>query len=397
MVRCLLALVLLIPLCAGAEWRQWRGAERNGISSETGLADSWPEGGPKKLWTAAGLGEGFSSFAASGGRLFTQGERAGMQYVTALDEATGRKLWETPNGRGYSDRRGGGPRGTPTVDGDRVYALSAGGNLICLEAASGKKIWESNLLDRFKASNIRWGISESPLIDGGKVIVNPGGRGASVVALDKNDGKLIWKSQNDKAGYSSAIAVEVEGVRQYILFTGASAVGLLAKNGELLWRYDGAANGTANIATPIFHDNHVFLSSAYGTGCALLKLTAGGAEEVYFNRGMRNHYSSSVLLDGVLYGYSGNALTAMDFKTGEVIWRDRSVGKGQVISADGKLYLYGEAGILGMARAAPDGYHELARHEIGSGGYPTWALPVISGGRLIVRDQETARAFDIRE
>ena len=397
MVRCLLALVLLIPLCAGAEWRQWRGAERNGISSETGLADSWPEGGPKKLWTAAGLGEGFSSFAASGGRLFTQGERAGMQYVTALDESTGRKLWETPNGRGYSDRRGGGPRGTPTVDGDRVYALSAGGNLICLEAASGKKIWESNLLDRFKASNIRWGISESPLIDGGKVIVNPGGRGASVVALDKNDGKLIWKSQSDKAGYSSAIAVEVEGVRQYILFTDASAVGLLAKNGELLWRYDGAANGTANIATPIFHDNHVFLSSAYGTGCALLKLTAGGAEEVYFNRGMRNHYSSSVLLDGVLYGYSGNALTAMDFKTGEVIWRDRSVGKGQVISADGKLYLYGEAGILGMARAAPDGYHELARHEIGSGGYPTWALQVISGGRLIVRDQETARAFDIRE
>ncbi len=397
MVRCLLALVLLIPLCAGAEWRQWRGAERNGISSETGLADSWPEDGPKKLWTAAGLGRGFSSFAASGGRLFTQGERAGLQYVTALDEATGRKLWETPNGRGYSDRRGGGPRGTPTVDGDRVYALSAGGNLICLEAASGKKIWESNLLDRFKASNIRWGISESPLIDGGKVIVNPGGRGASVVALDKNDGKLIWKSQSDKAGYSSAIAVEVEGVRQYILFTGASAVGLLAKNGELLWRYGGAANGTANIATPIFHDNHVFLSSAYGTGCALLKLTAGGAEEVYFNRGMRNHYSSSVLLDGVLYGYSGNALTAMDFKTGEVIWRDRSVGKGQVIFADGKLYLYGEAGVLGMARAAPDGYHELARHEIGRGGYPTWALPVISGGRLIVRDQETARAFDIRE
>ena len=397
MVRCLLALVLLIPLCAGAEWRQWRGAERNGISSETGLADSWPEDGPKKLWTAAGLGRGFSSFAASGGRLFTQGERAGLQYVTALDEATGRKLWETPNGRGYSDRRGGGPRGTPTVDGDRVYALSAGGNLICLEAASGEKIWESNLLDRFKASNIRWGISESPLIDGGKVIVNPGGRGASVVALDKNDGKLIWKSQSDKAGYSSAIAVEVEGVRQYILFTGASAVGLLAKNGELLWRYDGAANGTANIATPIFHDNHVFLSSAYGTGCALLKLTAGGAEEVYFNRGMRNHYSSSVLLDGVLYGYSGNALTAMDFKTGEVVWRDRSVGKGQVIFADGKLYLYGEAGVLGMARAAPDGYHELARHEIGRGSYPTWALPVISGGRLIVRDQETARAFDIRE
>ena len=397
-MRCfLLLLAVLVALPSAAEWRQWRGAERNGISSETGLADSWPEGGPKKLWTASGLGAGFSSFAVSGGRLFTQGERAGRQYVIAVDEATGGKLWETPNGSGYSDRRGGGPRGTPTVDEDRVYALGAEGDLICLEAATGKKIWASNLLDRFKASNIRWGISESPLIDGGKVIVNPGGRNASVVALDKNDGKLIWKSQSDKAGYSSAVAVEAAGARQYILFTGKGAVGLLAKNGELLWRYNGAANGTANIATPIFHDNHVFLSSDYGTGCALLKLTADGAEEVYFNRDMRNHYNSSVLFDGVLYGYSSRILTAMDFKTGEVLWRDRSVGKGQVILADGKLYLYSEDGVLGMVRAAPEGYRELARHEIGRGDFRTWALPVVSGGKLIVRDQDTAWAFDIRE
>ncbi len=397
MLRCLLALFLLVPLTLAAQWRQWRGPDRTGISSETGLADSWPEGGPRQLWTAAGLGEGFASFAVSGGRLFTQGQRAGRQYVIAVDEATGKKLWEVPNGRGYSERRGGGPRGTPTVDGDRVYALSAGGNLICIEAASGKKVWESNLLDRFRASNIRWGISESPLIDDGKVIVNPGGRGASVAALDKNDGKLIWKSQSDEAGYSSAIAVEVDGVRQYILFTGEGAVGLLAENGELLWRYNGAANGTANVATPIFHDNHVFVSSDYGTGCALLKLSADGAEEVYFNRDMRNHYSSSVLLDGVLYGYSGRILTAMNFKTGEVLWKDRSVGKGQVIFADGKLYLYSEDGVLGMARAAPEGYRELARHEIGRGDFRTWALPVVSGGKLIVRDQDTARAFDIRE
>lgn len=397
-MRCFLLLIaVLVAFPSAAEWRQWRGAERNGISSETGLADSWPEGGPEKLWTVSGLGAGFSSFAVSGGRLFTQGERAGRQYVIAVDEATGGKLWETPNGSGYSSNRGVGPRGTPTVDGDRVYALGAEGDLICLEAATGKKIWTSNLLDRFKASNIRWGISESPLIDDGKVIVNPGGRNASVVALDKNDGKLIWKSQSDEAGYSSAVAVEAAGARQYILFTGEGAVGLLAKNGELLWRYNGATNGTANIATPIFHDNHVFLSSDYGAGCALLKLTADGAEEVYFNRDMRNHYSSSVLFDGVLYGYSSSILTAMDFKTGEVLWRDRSVGKGQVILADGKLYLYSEDGVLGMVRAAPEGYRELARHEIGRGGPPPRTLPVVSGGKLIVRDQDTARAFDIRE
>ncbi len=361
------------------------------------MADSWPAGGPKKLWTAEGLGEGFASFAVADGRLFTQGQRAGKQYVIAVDEATGKKLWEVPNGSGYSDRRGGGPRGAPTVDGDRIYALGATGNLICIEAATGKKVWESNLLDRFKASNIRWGISESPLIDGGKIIVSPGGQGASVVALDKNDGKLIWKSQSDEAGYSSAIAAEVDGVRQYILLTGVGGIGLLAKNGELLWRYNGVANGTANIATPIFHDNQVFLSSDYGTGCVLLKLTADGAEEVYFNRDMRNHYSSSVLFDGVLYGYSSRILTAMDFITGDVLWKDRSVGKGQVILADGKLYLYSEDGVLGMARAAPEGYRELARHEIGSGEFRTWALPVISGGKLIVRDQDAAWAFDIRK
>lgn len=395
MIFRLFVFVLLLSFSLSAEWRQWRGPERTGISNETGLANSWPADGPQEIWTAGGLGEGFASFAVSGGRLFTQGQRSGKQYVIAIDEATGKKLWEVPNGRGYGDRRGGGPRGTPTVDGDRLYALSAGGNLICIETANGKKIWESNLLDRFNASNIRWGISESPLIDGDKIIVNPGGQGASVVALNKTDGKLIWKSQSDKAGYSSAVVHEVDGVRQYILLTGTGGIGLLAKNGELLWRYNAVANGTANIATPIFHDNHVFLSSDYGTGCVLLKLTANGAEEIYFNRDMRNHYNSSVLLDGTLYGYSSRILTAMNFKTGEVFWKDRSVGKGQVIFADGKLYLYSENGILGMVQATPEGYRELARHEIGRGEYNTWALPVIADGKLIVRDQDVARAFDI--
>ncbi len=393
----LVVVIFVCSLSAAAQWSQWRGSERTGISNETGLAGSWPASGPKKVWTSEGLGAGFASFSVSDGRLYTQGQRSGSQYVIAIDAASGKKLWEVPTGRGFSERRGGGPRGTPTVDGDRIYALSAAGNLICLEAATGKKIWESNLLDRFSVSNIRWGISESPLIDGDVIVVNPGGRGASVVALNKADGKLIWKSQSDEAGYSSAIVTEVDGVRQYILLTGEGGIGLLAKNGELLWRYNGVANGTANVATPIFHDNHVFLSSDYGTGCVLLKLTASGAEEVYFNRDMRNHYGSSVLVDGVLYGSSSRILTAMDFKTGAVLWRDRSVGKSQVIYADGKLYLYSEDGILGMARATPDGYEELARHEIGQREFRTWALPVIIDGKLIIRDQDTAWAFDIRE
>ncbi len=394
-----LPLSFVLLSTAAAEWNQWRGPNRDGKSLESGLLQEWPADGPEKIWEVDSLGAGYSSLAAGDGMLITQGAKDGKQFLIALDAETGETLWKRFHGKMYSNRRGDGPRGTPTVEGDRVYALGGDGNLICADSASGARIWEKNLLGAYRARNIRWGISESPLVDGNRVIVNAGGRGASIVALDKTTGGELWKTQSDVAGYSSAIAVDLDGVRQYIVLTGEGAIGVLAKNGELLWRYSPVSNSTANIATPVVHENFVFLSTDYGTGCALLRLeNTGGsvqASEVYFNRDMKNHYSSSVLLDGYLYGFSSRILTAMHFATGEVAWRDRSVGKGQIIHADGRLYILGDDGIVGLVDPHPSEYREVSRFEIGSGDYPTWTLPVIADGRLYLRDQDRLHAFDV--
>ena len=386
---------------AFAEWNQWRGPERDGKSPATGLLERWPEGGPPLAWEAEGLGEGYASFSFVNGRLYTQGQRGGRQFLIALDAGTGRKLWETPNGDSYDDRRGSGPRGAPTIDGETVYALAANGSLLAAEAASGREIWRVPLLQRFGGSNIRWGISESPLIDGDKIIVSPGGRGAGVVALDKSDGGLIWKSQSDEPGYSSPVVAEIGGLRTYVLLTGEAAIGLRADNGELLWRYPQVANSTANIATPIVREPHVFVSSDYGVGCALLRLERSGgdvsADEVYFHRDMRNHYSSSVLLDDHLYGFSSSILTCMRFETGEVAWRDRSVGKGQIIYADGRLYLLSEDGVVGLVEPSPAAYREVSRFELKQrSNYPSWTLPVIADGKLVLRDQERVWAYNVK-
>lgn len=397
MVTC----IWLAGTTAAADWPQWRGPQRDGISPETGLLKSWPAGGPKRLWHVRGLGEGYSSFSVAQGRLFTQGQRGSQQFVLAYDASTGQKLWEAPTGKPFRERRGHGPRGTPTVDGDRVYSLAADGTLACLDARTGKPHWAFNVVERYGGQVINWGMSESPLVDGARLIVTPGGPGASIVALDKLSGKLLWKSQSDEAGYSSPIAFDLAGKRLLAVLTGEAALGLAAQNGELLWRYDKVSNRTANIATPIFHNGQVFYSTDYGTGCALLKLDGGGgavrADEVYFNRNMRNHYSSSVLIGEHLYGFSGTVLTAMHFQTGEVAWRDRSVGKGSVIAAEGLLYCLGEDGVVGLVEAHPAAYRERSRFEIGRGEFPTWTPPVIANGRLYLRDQDNLYCYDIRD
>jgi len=392
LVTCLLAL----PAWS-ADWPQWRGENRDGKSAETGLLKQWPEGGPPLAWKVGGLGEGYASFAVVEGRLYTQGQRSGQQYVLALDAKTGEKFWEVENGASFSNDKGNGPRGTPTVDGDRLYSLGSNGYLIALETASGKTLWQIDLLDRFGGSNPRWGISESPLVDGERLIVTPGGDGASIVALNKITGEVIWGSGSDGAGYSSAVIAEVDGVRQYITLTATAGVGVRADDGELLWRYPQVANRTANVATPLVHDNHVFLSSDYGTGCALLRLSSSsGAEEVYFNKDMRNHYNTSMLLEDHLYGFSSSIFTAMRFETGEVAWSDRATGKGQVIYADGLLYLLGENGTVALVEPSPEEYREISRFEISYGDLPTWTVPVIADGKLYLRDQDTLFSYDIR-
>ena len=393
--------VILFTLIAsvtirGADWPQWRGPNRDGVSSETSLLTEWPAGGPRLLWKIAGLGEGYSSLAVAGGRIYTQGQRGTQEIVMAFDAKTGARLWETPTGRSFRESRGNGPRGTPTIDGDRAYAMAADGLLACLETATGKVIWSQNVVQTYGGSVIPWGMSESPLVDGDRVIVMPGGHGASLVSLSKLDGTLRWKTGNDQAGYSSAVVAEVGGVREVVALTGEAAIGVRADTGQILWRYPKVSNNTANIATPVYQNGYVFFSTAYDTGGALLKLGPGGMTEVYFTRNMKNHYSTSVLVGDVLYGFNDSVLTAMRFGTGDVLWKHRSVGKGSLIYADKHLYVLSEDGILALVEARSDQYREVSRFEIPAGRFPTWSPPVIANGRLYVREQDSLRSFDIQ-
>lgn len=392
----LLLSVELVAQTAG-DWPQWRGANRDGISKETGLLKQWPEGGPALAWKTTGAGGGYSSFAISNGRLYTMGLRGDKEFIVAFDVATGKQVWATPHGGAFRNDRGDGPRGTPTVDGQSLYALGGNGDLSALDVRTGKVMWTMNVLQKFGGSNIVWGISESPLVVGDKILVNAGGPGASIVALNKKDGSLIWKSQSDRAGYSSAIPVQVGKTTQVIFFTHTRALALDLNDGKLLWDYPRAANNVANAATPIVRGNRVFISSDYGNGGGLVEIKADGtAQEVYFTKDMRNHHSSSILIGDHLYGFSGGILTAMKFDTGDVAWKDRSVGKGSIVYADGNLYALSENGVVGLVEAAPDAYREKGRFRIAQDSLPTWTHPVVAGGRLYLRDQDTIYAYDVR-
>ena len=396
------AIATLSAQSPSTDWPQWRGAERSGISRDTGLLREWPRSGPSLAWSASQLGNGFGSVAVAGNRVFVQGMKNRQSVLTSLDRASGKAMWSVALGAAQDNDRGSGPRGTPTVDSDRVYVLSENGDLVCLQVADGKVVWRRNILKEFSGRNINWLISESPLVDGNRVIVTPGGRNAGMVALDKMSGATVWVSKelSDEAGYASSVIADVQGVRTIMTFTGNSGVGVRASDGKLMWRHGNAANNTANITTPIYANGKVFFTSAYGTGAALLALRATGqdvqAQEVYFTRNMQNHHGGVVLVDGFLYGFNNSILTCMEFETGRVLWRDRSVGKGSVAYADGHLYVLSEDNVVGLVEASPKGYREKGRFTIADQGWPSWAHPVVAGGRLFVRNQNVLATYDVR-
>jgi outer membrane protein assembly factor BamB len=390
------------PASTGSDWPQWRGPDRTGLSKESALLRQWPSSGPAMLWTATNLGNGYGSLAVSGDRIFVQGTRGGRSIVVTLNRADGKELWSKALGSEGDNDRGPGPRGTPTVDGDRIYVLTENGDLACLLARDGTSVWQRNILKDFNGRNIPWLISESPLVDGNRLIVTPGGRNAGMVALDKMTGKTIWTATelSDQAGYASPVVADVQGVRTIMTLNAEAGVGVRASDGKLMWRYRPVANGTANITTPVFSDNKVFYTSAYGTGGALLGLRAEGgevrAQEIYFTRDMENHHGQVVLVNGYLYGYNNSILTCLEFATGKRIWRDRSVGKGSVTYADGHLYILSEDNVVGLVEATPAGYREKGRFQIRDQRWPSWANPVVSGGRLYIRNQGTLASYDVR-
>jgi outer membrane protein assembly factor BamB len=384
------------------DWTQWRGADRSGRSEDMGLLRKWPQAGPPVVWTAGNLGAGYGSVSMSRDRVLVQGLQKGQSIVSALGRADGKLLWTRPLGPAGDNDRGPGPRGTPTIDADRAYVLTENGDLVCLRTEDGATVWQRNILRDFGGRNIPWLISESPLVDGDAVVITPGGRGAGIAALNKMSGATIWttKELSDEAGYASPIIADVQGVRTVMTLTASAGVGVRRSDGKLMWRYSRVANGTANIATPVFGDNKVFYTSNYGTGGALLGLQATGgdvaAQEIYFTRQMQNHHGGVVMVDGYLYGFDNLILTCLEFATGKVMWRHRSVGKGSIAYADGHLYLFSENNVVGLAEATPVEYRETGRFEVRDQGWPSWAHPVVSGGRLYIRNQGTLTSYNIR-
>ncbi len=399
------------------DWPQWRGPNRDGKSAETGLLKEWPEGGPPLAWKIDGLGGGYSAPSVAAGRIFSMSNRGDNEVVWALSETDGKELWVTRLGPAFGQRASQGKEGpgcTPTVDGELLYVEGLGGDVACLQVSDGKLLWQVSLTRDFGGSVPRWSYRESPLVDGEKVIVTPGGPDATVVALDKLTGKTLWKSQvpgSPKAAYVSAIAIDFEGVRQYVQLTASSLVGVAAADGKFFWQYGGVANRTGIICTtPIYHDGLVFSTSAYGAGGGLVKLSkdaSGGvtAEQVYFTREMQNHHGGVILFDGYLYGASGGneggALMCLDFRTGKVMWDQRSSGerraKGAVAFADDRLYYRMENGTMVLIEPNPKQYVERGRFEQPDRTrQPAWAHPVIANGKLYLRDQDLLLCYNIK-
>ncbi|HEV3261312.1 MAG TPA: PQQ-binding-like beta-propeller repeat protein [Gemmataceae bacterium] len=395
----LLPLALVAPVGA-ADWPCWRGPHHDGISRETGLLKSWPASGPRVLWKTDLTG-GYSSVVVAGGRLFTQTKDQKEDLVLCVDALTGKKLWEARHAADYAkfpslDKRFlTGPKTTPSVDGDRVYALANTGLLQCLDVRTGKPVWERNLLKLADRSCPEYGYCNSPLVVSDVLFVHPGGhKGNSVACLNKKDGRVVWQALNDRIGWATPISIKAAGVPQLIYFTGQGGVGVSPADGKLLWRSDWKTAFDINAATPIYADGCLFLSSNYGNGGVLLRLKSkGNPEVVWKSRAMENHFSTSVLYRGHLYGFSTDRLRCVEFMTGKVKWDKAGLGKGSLLIADGLLIVLGEQGTLVLADATPKGYAEKARWQALDG--TCWSVPVLANGKLYLRNERRLLAVHV--
>ncbi len=404
-----------------ADWPQFRGPNRDGICTETGLLKEWPKGGPKLLWKLGGLGRGLSDIAIVGGAFYTMGDRTPSgedegQFVMAFDLESRKELWATRIGRPHPGGDGG-PRSTPTVDGELLYVVGTDGDLACLETATGKPVWRKSFAKDFGGKMMSmWKFSESPLVDGRKLVCTPGGKDATIVALDKKTGELIWKCAvprlgdrgQDGAGYTSMVAAEIDGVRQYVQILGRGAVGVEAETGKFLWGYNKIANRVANIPTPVVRAGDVFVTTSYKTGSALLRPTRDGdkfqAQEVWFNtpREFENHHGGVVLLGDHLYGGDGQnngTLVCLDFKTGKIAWKQKPIGRGSaaVLYADGHLVFRYQDGTMALVEANPKEFKLKGTFKTAVVNGNSWPYPVIHDGKLYIRDHDDLMCYDVRE
>jgi outer membrane protein assembly factor BamB len=410
-----LALVQLLTssvLASSADWSQWRGPNRDGTSTETGLLKQWPAGGPTLLWKSVDLGGGYSGISASGNKLFTMGEKDGISYVIALG-TDGKLLWQTKVGKAGAPGWGGfsGPRCTPTVASGLVVGVDQWGDLICVDAETGSEKWRKNYEQDFGAKRPEWGFAESPLVDENRVLITPGGQQGAMVALNLQTGATLWRTKgfSDEAQYSSAVVALIGGVRQYVQLTMENLVGVSAKDGRILWQAK-RKGSTAVIPTPLVDGNRIYVTSGYGTGCNLFKVTESGGsfsvEQEYSNKVMANHHGGVVKVGANVYGFSDSkGWTCQDFQTGNVVWADKEkLKKGSVVYADGMLYCREEAdksktakGTVALLQATPSGFTEAGRFDPPDRSENnTWSHPVVAGGKLYLRDQDVLLCYDVK-
>jgi outer membrane protein assembly factor BamB len=414
MASCLLAIAsVCLNAAFGEDWPQFRGPDRSGISRETGLLAEWPKEGPKLLWQVKDIGSGYSTPAVVGERLYLLGnEGLENEFVEAISVADGKRIWSTRLGKvGQPDQKPNfaAARSTPTFDGAVLYTLGSDGDLVCAETSGGKIRWRKNIRTEFKGKPGTWAYAESPLVDGGAVICTPGGSDATIVALDKKTGGLLWKCPvpgGDEAAYASIIIVEAEGAKQYVQLLQKGLVGVDAKTGKFLWRYaKPVSRYNANIPTPVAKFPFIYAAAA-GTGGGLVRLRGTGedvqADEVYFSSKLPTAIGGSVLLGDYLYGTAGPKLNCVSFTTGDVKWSDPSIGPASLCAADGRLYLHGEDGEVALVEISPAGYHEKGRFtppdqpEHVNPMEKAWAYPVVAAGRLYIRDRGTLWSYDVK-
>jgi outer membrane protein assembly factor BamB len=399
-----LLLALNVASSIAGDWPQWRGPGRDDVSSEKGLLKTWPTEGPKRVWLYDKAGMGYAGFSVAAGKLFTMGTRDGKEVLLALDAASGKELWSSPIGDILGNGWGDGPRSTPTVDGAKVYAMSGKGNLVCADAASGKVAWSVSM-ESLGGKVPGWGFTESPLIDGKNVICTPGGDKGTMAALDKATGKLVWQSSEitEGAQYSSVVTATIGGKKQYVQLVMQTLFGVEPETGKLLWRSQWGGK-VAVIPTPIVKGDEVFISSGYGVGCKKVKISGGETTDVFLNKDLQNHHGGVILVGDNLFGHSDKSgWTCMNFADGSVKWTNKGVGKGAVAYADGMLYTLGEKnGEVALVEASATGWTEKGRFTLNpqaSARNPKgaiWVHPVISNGKLYLRDQEFIHCYDVK-
>jgi len=403
---------LLMGTAHAQDWTQWRGPNRDGVSPAKNLLKSWSPAGPKLVWQVKDIGDGYGSVAVAGNRLYLLANKGlDNEFVVALDAANGKSLWTTKIGKvGNPEQQPSypGARTTPTLDGNLLYALGSDGDLVCLETSTGAIKWQKNLRTDFGGKYGEWAYSESPLVDGDKVIVTPGGPGAAMVALNKQTGAVIWKAAvpgDDIAGYSSAVVLETAGTRQYVQYMSKGVVGVDAKTGKFLWRFDKTNDPRFGMhaATPIVIGNAVYSASGGGGGLAKIQSSEGTltAEPVYVERKAPNYFGGAVKVGDYIYGTTNTVLVCIEASTGKIQWEDRSVGPSSLCYADGRLYVRGENGAVALVEATPTAYKELGRFTPSDpparGQAKAWAYPAIANGRLYLRDLGSLWVYDIRE